>query len=179
VRSGRRLLGPLRTRRRASSWHRRERFRTPRTSPRSADAFARFAEKVAKALGPACRVWTVLNEPLVFVLGGFVDGQIPPGLCDTKAAGAALANLLRAHAFAARAIRNAIPNAAIGVAHNMTAFVPERKRNLLDRFLGRRAHALYNRGLLDAFANGRWNLYLPPFTWLSGRCPEVRGTLDF
>lgn len=153
--------------------------RSPWTSPRSVDAFERFAERTARALGPACRIWTVLNEPLVFLLGGFIDGQIPPGLRDPKAAGLALANLLHAHAAAAAAIRRENPLAAIGVAHNMAAFVPERPGRLLDRLLARTAHRLYNRGLLEAFVTGRWSLYLPPASRFSGRCDELAGSLDF
>lgn len=28
----------------------------------------------------------ILNEPLVFLLAGYVDGQIPPGLSDARSA---------------------------------------------------------------------------------------------
>ncbi len=58
---------------------------TPWTTTASVDTFARFAERTARALGQAARVYTVLNEPLVFVLGGFLDGQIPPGIADGRA----------------------------------------------------------------------------------------------
>lgn len=153
--------------------------RSPWTHGASADAFARFAEKVAASLGPHARVWTVLNEPLVFLLGGFIDGQIPPGLKDAGAAKKALANLFRAHAYAAQAIRKETPRAAIGVAHNMAAFVPERKGKLFDGLLARLAHRLYNRGILEAFVSGSWDLFLPPLSRFKGRCPELVGSLDF
>ena len=38
---------------------------------------ARFAARTARALGPKARCWTVLNEPLVLVLGGYLDGWEP------------------------------------------------------------------------------------------------------
>ncbi len=81
---------------------------TPWTSPAAVDAFARFSRRVAGALAPRVRVWITLNEPLVLLLGGYLDGQIPPGLADGRAANLALGNLLAAHAAAAAAIHDVI-----------------------------------------------------------------------
>jgi beta-glucosidase len=152
---------------------------TPWTSAASVDAFARFAERTARALGPRARVYTILNEPLVFVLGGFLDGQIPPGISDGPSAAAALGNLLAAHAEAAARIRHVTPQAALGIAHNMMAFVPERRWNPLDRLLASHADRLYNDGLLDAFRTGRWSFLVPPFTRFAGRRDDLPGSLDF
>jgi beta-glucosidase len=153
--------------------------RTPWTSPASVDAFGRFAGRVARALGPTARCWTVLNEPFVLVLGGYLDGQVPPGLASGRDAARAFDNLLAAHEAAAAEIREAVPGAAIGVAHNMMAFAPARPRNPFDRLLAGAAGSFYNRPLLDAFGEGRWNAFLPPFTRLSGRRPSLPASLDF
>lgn len=153
--------------------------RTPWTSPASVDAFGRFAARVARALGPAARCWTVLNEPFVLVLGGYLDGQVPPGLASGRDAARAFDNLLAAHEAAAAAIREAAPGAAIGVAHNMMGFAPARPRNPFDRLLAAAAGRFYNRPLLDAFGEGRWSAFLPPFTRLAGRRPSLPASLDF
>lgn len=158
------------------AWFHRE---TPWTSPASVEAFARFARRVAGALAPRVRVWVTLNEPLVLLLGGFLDGQIPPGLADGRAAGLALGNLLAAHAAATAEIRNLAPRAAIGVAHNMMDFVPSRPGRPLDRLLARHARHLYNDAFLEAFATGAWDLWVPPFTRFRGRLSSLRGSLDF
>ncbi len=151
---------------------------TPWTSAESVRVFARFAGAVAEALSPCVRLWTVLNEPLVLLLGGFIDGQIPPGLADTGTARRALDHLLAAHAAAAAAIRERSPAAAIGLAHNMMAFAPDRGRHPLDRVLAWQAHRFYNLGLLEAFATGRWSLWLPPFNRLAGRRNDLPSSLD-
>ena len=158
------------------AWFHRE---TPWTSPASVDSFARFARRVAGALAPRVRAWVTLNEPLVLVLGGFLDGQIPPGLSDGRAARLALGNLFAAHAAAAAAIRDAAPRAAVGIAHNMMDFAPARPGWPLDRLLARHARRVYNGAFLEAFATGRWDLFIPPFTRLSGRLGSVAGSLDF
>lgn len=152
---------------------------TPWTSPASVGAFARFARRTAEALGPAARVWTVLNEPLVFVLGGFLDGQIPPGLADARASARALEHLLIAHTAAGAAIREVLPAAALGVAHNMMAFAPERRGSRMDRWAAGHAARFYNEELLSAFATGRWTFWLPPFARFAGRCADLPGSLDF
>ncbi|MCL4806189.1 MAG: family 1 glycosylhydrolase [Thermoanaerobaculia bacterium] len=152
---------------------------TPWTSTASVEAFARFASRVARALGPTARCWTVLNEPFVLVLGGYLDGQVPPGLSSSRDAARALDHLLAAHEAAAARIREAVPGAAIGVAHNMMGFVPERPGSPFDRLLVGVADRFYNRVLLDAFGTGRWSAWLPPFTRLSGRRPGLPDSLDF
>jgi beta-glucosidase len=157
------------------AWFHRE---TPWTSTASVGAFARFARTVAAALSPHVRLWTILNEPLVLVLGGFLDGQIPPGMADTGAARRALDHLFAAHASAAAAIREEAPGSAISVAHNMMSFAPERPVHPLDRLYARAAHVSYNRGLLEAFGTGRWDLWLPPFSRISGRRDDLPASLD-
>ncbi|MBK9091045.1 MAG: glycoside hydrolase family 1 protein [Holophagales bacterium] len=152
---------------------------TPWTSTASVDAFARFAARTARALGPKARCWTVLNEPLVLVLGGFLDGQVPPGIASASDAARALDHLLAAHEAAAAQIRAAVPGAAIGVAHNMMGFAPERARNPFDRALVSVANRFYNQTLLDAFGEGRWSAYLPPFTRFAGKRPGLPASLDF
>jgi beta-glucosidase len=152
---------------------------TPWTSTASVEVFARFAARVVRALGPKARCWTILNEPFVLVLGGFLDGQVPPGLTSSRCASRALDHLLAAHEAAAAEIRAVVPGAAIGVAHNVMSFAPERRGNPFDRLLARAGRRFYNRTLLDAFGEGRWSAYLPPFTRLAGRRPGLPGSLDF
>lgn len=151
---------------------------SPWTSTSSVDRFAAFARRVATAFGSRVRLYIPLNEPLVFLLAGYLDAQIPPGLSRPRDMSRAFDNLLAAHVAAAAAIRDVNPRAAIGIAHNMMAFVPERRWNPLDRLLVRTAHHCYNRGIVEAFATGRWNVLLPPATRVRGRRDDLPGSLD-
>lgn len=151
---------------------------TPWTSLHSVAAFGRFAGRVAATLGDGVRFWVILNEPIVFLLGGFADGQIPPGITDGRSLERVFDHLMAAHCFAASEIRSRIPAAAFGVAHNMMGFGPHRAWNPFDRFLVRTAHLMYNRGILEAFATGRWNFLLPPGTPIRGRRDELPHWLD-
>lgn len=151
---------------------------TPWTSTASVLEFGIFARRVAEALAPFVRCWVILNEPLVFLLAGYLDGQIPPGLADPGSLDRVFDHLLAAHCFAASEIRLKVPHAAIGVAHNMMGFEPHRERNPLDKLLVKTAHAMYNRGILEAFATGRWNFLLPPGTRIRGRRDELPAWTD-
>jgi len=152
--------------------------KTPWTSTASVLAFSRFAGRVAAALGDRVRFWVPLNEPLVFLLAGYLDGQIPPGIRDTTTLNRVFDHLLAAHCAAADEIRSRIPQAAFGIAHNMMGFAPERASSTLDGILARTAHTMYNRGILEAFATGRWKFLLPPTTTIRGRRDELPCWLD-
>jgi beta-glucosidase len=152
--------------------------KSPWTSTASIHRFRDFTQRVVDVLGDVVRFWMPLNEPLVFVLAGYYDGQIPPGLAHPRSMTRALDHLLAAHVEAAGVIRAANPRAAIGVAHNMMAFAPERPRNVLDRTLARVAHRCYNLGLIEAFATGRWDFILPPATRVRGRRADLPKSLD-
>jgi beta-glucosidase len=147
-------------------------------STRSVHRFGEFARRVVEALGSSVRCYVPLNEPLVFLLGGFLDGQIPPGLADRRTLGRVLDHLLAAHVEAAAVIRELQPAAAIGIAHNMMAFVPERPFHPFDRLLSRVAHRCYNRGLIEAAATGRWDFILPPNVRIRGRRNDLPASLD-
>lgn len=152
--------------------------KTPWTSTASVLAFGRFAARVAAVLGDRVRFWIPLNEPLVFLLAGFLDGQIPPGISDTSTLNRVFDHLLAAHCAAAAEIRARVPHAALGVAHNMMGFAPERESNPLDGLLAKTAHTMYNRGIMEAFATGRWKFLLPPATTIRGRRDELPCWLD-
>jgi beta-glucosidase len=152
--------------------------RTPWTSTASVDRFRRFAARVAGALGDRVRFWIPLNEPLVFLLAGWFDGQIPPGIADGRSLRRVFDHLLAAHAAAAAAIREVVPEAAIGVAHNMMAFAPERPSSWMDSLVAGVAHRSYNRSLIEAFATGRWDFIIPPATRIRGRRDDLPRSLD-
>jgi beta-glucosidase len=148
---------------------------TPWTSTRSVLQFGIFAARAAEALGDAVRFWVILNEPLVFLLAGYLDGQIPPGITDARSLSRVFDHLLAAHCFAAAQIRDRNERAAFGVAHNMMGFDALRGWNPLDRMLVKTAHSMYNR---KAFTTGRWQFLLPPGITIRGRRDELPVWLD-
>jgi beta-glucosidase len=147
-------------------------------NPKSVEWFARLASAVAEAI-PSVRVWVTLNEPIVFVLGGYLGGLIPPGEARFSAAAAALGNLLRAHAAASAVIRERIADARVGIAHNMIEFAPDRPASSWDRKLVAAGDALYNLSLIEAIATGRMRWIFPGEGSAAFEVPDLPASIGF
>jgi beta-glucosidase len=130
-------------------------------SPDSVASFRRYAAVVADALGARARLWVTLNEPIVFLLGGYLGGLIPPGQRSFAAAARALEHLMAAHVEAAAVVRERIPGCRIGIAHNMLDFAPDRRTSAFDKRLAHAGERLYNLALLEAMATGRMDWSFP------------------
>ena len=147
-------------------------------NPKSVAWFSRFADRVAEAVSPRVRLWVTLNEPVVFILGGYLGGVIPPGHREFSRSARALEHLLRAHAAAAAAIRSRDGQARVLIAHNMLDFAPDRPGHPVDRRLVTGGEALYNTSLVEALATGhvRWNF--PGQGRSAVRIAELPGSSD-
>jgi len=148
-------------------------------NPRSVAWFARFAGRVADALSPRVRLWVTLNEPIVFILGGYLGGVIPPGHRSFARSAAALENLLRAHAEAAAAIRATDSSARALIAHNMLDFAPDRPGHPIDRRLVSEGEALYNLSLVEALATGKVRWAFPAEGRRVFRLPELPASAGY
>src|SRR5262249_40120255 len=85
------------------------------TSPGFPQAVAKLAAEAAARLGPSVGLFCTLNEPNVAMYKGYVLGSFPPGQTSNELAVAAFAGMLRAHAAAARALRERNPGARVGL----------------------------------------------------------------
>lgn len=137
------------------------------------EAFLLYVRRVADALGDLVAFYTIVNEPLVFILGGYLDGSIPPGRKSFPLAMKALEGILRAYTGAAAILHAHNPEARFGIAHNMMSFAPERKGSWLDRAIASSADRFYNRALLAGMATGRLDFRFP----LLGRSRFVNADL--
>ncbi len=148
-------------------------------NPSSVAWFGRFAERVADALAPRVRIWVTLNEPIVFLLGGYLAGAIPPGHRSFARSAVAFGNLLRAHAEAAARLKAKSPGARTLIAHNMLDFEPDRADHPVDRHLVSQGEALYNLSLVEAVATGRVRWAFPGEGRVSFTVPELPASTDY
>ena len=143
----------------------------------SVEKFLGYTEKILSVIKNV-RYWITFNEPYVLILGGYLEGCMPPGIKDVPLALKALENILICHGKAYDAIHAHIPDAMVSVAHNMAAFAPWRRWNPLDRLLSKIAKYFYNHSLLDAFLSGR--LYVKfPFSKATEIALPIKGKIDF
>jgi beta-glucosidase len=149
--------------------------------PEPADRFARFVEHLMPALAGRVKMYTVLNEPGVWLSGAYLGGVIPPGLKDRKALARAAVNMVRAHG-RARAVIKKIggEQVQVGIAHNMLRFLPARKFHPGDRLAAYLGSELYNHALIRALLTGRMRLAMIPGSGIAdGHVPEAKDSLDF
>ncbi len=147
-------------------------------NPDSVNWFRRLAEETGAALSNV-RMWVTLNEPIVFLLGGYLGAMIPPGKSSFAAAARALEHLLRAHTEAALALASRPGGGRAGIAHNMLDFAPDRPGSALDRRLVAAGESLYNLALVEAVATGQMNWSFPGEGRTSFKLPDLPRSTGF
>ena len=136
--------------------------------------FEKYTRKVVEALKEYVTCWVTINEPNLYALNGYVTGDFPG--C-TKGIGAALrvlANMLKGHAAAYRAIHAIQPEARVGYALHYRPMVAANAWSPLD-VLAR--NILYN-GVNMAFPSAlSTGVMKSPMGRV--RIPEVKGLQDY
>ncbi len=143
----------------------------------SIEHFMRYIEKILTEL-KGVRYWITFNEPYVLLLGGYLEGCMPPGLRNADLAIKALRNILTCHSMAYEKIHERYPDAMVSVAHNMAALAPWKRWNPMDRLLSRVAKHFYNHSLLNAFLTGKLTIKFP-FRKALGIDVPIKDKLDF
>jgi beta-glucosidase len=136
--------------------------------------FEKFVRKVVDSLRGYVTTWVPINEPNVYVYGGYLGGGFPPGKNDTAAAFRVMANMLRGHALAYRAIKSIQREARVGAAINVRAMRPAHNWSPADKKLASMLAQNFNASFLDALSGQKLR-----FAFKSTRVPEAAGTQDF
>ena len=153
--------------------------RSPWHAPESVAAWRAYVRAVAPLLDGLDALVITFNEPMVLLLGGYLQGVIPPGLNDGALAMRALENMVRCHAVAHEELRARHPGVQLGISQNMLAFAPDRAWHPVDRALVRLAHPAYNHAFHEALATGELRVLMPGLASTKARIPEARDTADY
>ena len=143
----------------------------------SVERFLEYTGKITSVL-KGVRYWITFNEPYVLLLGGYLEGCMPPGIRDASLALKAVKNILTCHGKAYEIIHAKIPVAQVSIAHNMAALAPWHRWNPMDRLLSRLAKHFYNHSILDAFMTGRLSVKFPFRKAVDIEVP-IKDRLDF
>jgi beta-glucosidase len=154
---------------------------TPWHEPSSLGSWERYAKKCAELLEGLDVAVTTINEPEVFLLGGYLSGLMPPGISDGKKAFAMLANLVRAHVIARHALleRAHGRKVTVGIAQNVMIFEPKRRWHPLDHALARLAQGTYNHAFLEALFTGQLKVQMPGVTAGSANIDGAARSMEF
>jgi beta-glucosidase len=136
--------------------------------------FEKFVRKTVQALKEYCTLWCTINEPNIYALLGYVVGDFPTEHRGLKVATVVLANMLRGHARAYRAIHEIQRESRVGYAHHHRPMVAKRTWNPLDRLMRNIRYGSANMAFPSAISNG---IMRTPFTNIP--IPEAKGTQDY
>lgn len=139
------------------------------------DYFRRYAAKVANTLGDLVSKWVTINEPMIYALKRYLNRTFPPPAAyGWNAASRALRQMLRCHAAAYHAIKEAYPAAQVGVAKNMAVLEARPGGHPLDKWWAGQLSFLFNDWWMLALRDGhlRWPL-------AGGHIKHLAGTFDF
>ncbi len=158
------------------SWFARE---TPWHKPESVEAFRAYTRACTGLLKGLDALIISFNEPMVLLLGGYLQGLMPPGIADGALCMAALENMVRAHAAAREELLTALGKVELGISQNMLAFAPDRWWHPLDRALVRLAAPAYNHAFHEALVSGKLRVNMPGVASTRVDIPSARDSCEF
>jgi beta-glucosidase len=136
--------------------------------------FEAFVKKVVEALKDYVTLWVTINEPNVYIWGGYMGAGFPPGKNDMNLGLQVMANMLKGHAAAYRAIHAIQPEARVGFALNYRDLQPARPGFPPDQWMADIQSQIYNNTFAGAIKTGKLDAVFKKVS-----IPEAKGTQDY
>ena len=136
--------------------------------------FEKYVRKVVEALKEYVTYWVTINEPNVYALNGYLAGNFPACNKGLTVTVKVLANMLRGHAAAYRAIHEIQPQARVGYAWHYRPMMAARPWWLPDAIMRNFLYNSLNMAFPSAISAGVMKSPLG-----SVRIPEVKGLQDY
>jgi beta-glucosidase len=152
---------------------------TPWHLPQSVDAFRAYVRACAPVLAGLDALIISFNEPMVLLLGGYLQGLMPPGIADGAKTMAALENMVRAHVAAREELLAVLGRVEMGISQNTLAFAPDRGWHPLDRALVRLGAQAYNHAFHEALVSGKLRVNMPGIGSTRVDVPGARESCEF
>ncbi|MCX8034214.1 MAG: glycoside hydrolase family 1 protein [Thermodesulfovibrio sp.] len=148
-------------------WHKRK----------SIEKFTEYVERLIENIN-GVDYWITFNEPYLLILGGYLEGCIPPGHKDLNLAIKALKNIFTCHSNIYDLLHLKNKKTMVSIAHNMAVFAPWVKWNPFDKVLTKIAKRFYNHSVIEGFMDGKIKLPIPFRKTIEIEVP-IQGKLDF
>ena len=140
-----------------------------------------FAELVFNSLRHRVDYWCTFNEPGVYVIAAFFDGNFPPGLKDPKMAAEAYKNMIAAHVQLYDKLKSTPAGRAdyIGIVKNFQHFDPLHPNDIGDWTIANMVDASFNESFLRTFRTGRFKFSFPTLVKVDEEIEGATSKLDF
>lgn len=145
--------------------------------------FVQFAETCFKRFQPYVKFWGTINEPSVYIFGGYIRSVFPPGVLNLQKAGEVLGNLLKSHVEIYKKIKS-MPggqDAQIGIVHAYLPFKPFHKggvRGPVENFVADILNHMLNDSVMNFFKTGKYTFCVPQTALLS-ILPRITAHVQF
>lgn len=148
--------------------------------------FVKFSEVVFARLHPHVSLWCTINEPSIYIFGGYLRAGFPPGRIYPQKAAVVLGNLLKSHVAIYHALKR-LPGGAeakVGIVHQMMPFKTLHTggvRGAIERYLAGLCNHMLNDSVLNFFLTGdyRFSVGCGLVANVEFSQPEAVGSLDF
>lgn len=140
------------------------------------DKFIKYSELVVSELGSGIEYWVTLNEPLMHIAHGYLDGKFPPNCkADLSGSWKVFHNLVDAHKRVYELIHKFVPDAKVSIAMTTGYFDPAHSWNPIEAGLAKLGHYFRNiwylkkiKGFYDYIGVNYYHhnrmIWHPPFT---------------
>jgi beta-glucosidase len=149
------------------------------TNPKVVDYFLNYVKKVEKYLGKELGLVVTINEPLVVLAAGYVNGEFAPGIKDRlDLALKGAIHMLKAHAKAYHYLKSRKPSLKIGLAHHLRIFQAKRAWHPFDHIAASQLDQLFNWSFVEVLKTGHYKAKAGKLK-VDEMIPEAKGTQDF
>ena len=154
-------------------------------SKRTVEAFERYAQLAAREFGHLVDYWLTLNEPLVYVYQGYVEGRWPPGYRKNYLwAFEAVRKMLEGHSRAYQAIHTILPDSCVSFTIHWRPFFARNKWSPFDQTTRYFRDQIFNHLFPLAVATGMLKFPFPvsqerAIQAISGSVDGLKGAMDF
>ena len=111
--------------------------------------FSRYTELIVNELGDLVDFWVTLNEPMMIVGHGYLDGKFPPNKKFSPALFKVFNNFVAVHKDCYKIIHQKFPDAKVSLTMTTGAFTPANKYNLLEIIMVKLANYFRNDWFLN------------------------------
>ncbi len=98
-------------------------------------AFINFTRMIVAELGDLVDYWVTLNEPLMIIGHGYLDGKFPPNKKFSLSLFKVLRNFFLVHRSCYQLIHEKFPQTQVGIAMTTGAFSPANRLNPIERLM--------------------------------------------
>jgi beta-glucosidase len=115
--------------------------------------FNRYAQLIIKELGDLVDFWVSLNEPLMIIGHGYLDGKFPPNKKFSLSLFKVFNNFVAVHKECYKIIHNKYPSAQVSIAMTTGSFTPANQHNPIEKIMGKVANFFRNDWFLGRIKN--------------------------